>query len=59
MAFSQEERAMPEERITIKQVAKLLGVKLKSHIERVDIIFFELNHLKKQAFATISFIPTG
>ncbi|MCI5137546.1 MAG: hypothetical protein D3922_03830 [Candidatus Electrothrix sp. AR1] len=29
------------------------------HIEWVDIIFFELNHLKKQDFTATSFIPTG
>ncbi len=34
-------------------------LKVSTHIERVDIIFFELNHLKKQAFATIYFIPIG
>ncbi len=33
--------------------------KLITHIERVDIIFYELNHLKKQAFVTIPFISTS
>jgi hypothetical protein len=29
------------------------------HIERVDIIFYELNHLKKQDTTTISFVSAG
>jgi hypothetical protein len=30
-----------------------------THIERVDIIFYELNHLKKQGITTISFVSAG
>ena len=47
--------------ISVKEFALLMNVDITNaytHIERLDIIFYQLNHLRKQDFIAISFILT-